>query len=112
MASADFSSSTYASPAPQSTLMSGAGTVLQKNLAQLTSRRNALVLWHAIAGALSWGLGAAALLVLAYRFYLVEYPLLITVVPLALSIVIGARLGLLAKRNTLATALEADEKLG
>ena len=110
MASADISSPTYSPIAPRST--PDAGATLQKNLSRLAARRNALVLWLSIARALSWGLIIAAIPVLAYRFYLVEGAAWIPAIPILLSIAVGIRNGVLARRDAFATALEADEILG
>lgn len=112
MASADISSPTHVSPSTSPRSLQDSGTTLQKNLARLAARRNALVLWLSIARALSWGLGLAALPVLAYRFYLVDGPAWVPAIPVLLSIVAGWRIGMLARRNSFETALEADEKLG
>ena len=110
MASADISSPSYSPIAPRST--PDAGATLQKNLARLASRRNALVLWLSIARALSWGLALAALPVLAYRFYLVDGAAWVPAIPILLSILVGIRSGILARRDAFATALETDEILG
>lgn len=112
MASADISSPPFASPSLGSRSTPGAGATLQKNLARLTARRNGLALWLCIARALSWGLALAALPILAYRFYLMDGPAWIPAIPILLSILVGVRNGMLARRDAFATALETDEKLG
>ena len=109
MASADISSLTLAPPARSTP---DASVTLQANLARLASRRNVVALWLSIARALSWGLGAAALIVLAYRFYLVDGPIWVPAIPIVLSILVGWRIGNMARYDTFEAALEADEKLG
>jgi hypothetical protein len=111
MASADYSSASHNSPFGSTPGTGAAGALLQANLTRLASRRNALVLWRSIAQALSWGLGIAAIFVLAYRFYIVDGPAWIPAIPILFSLGIGLRLGVLQRRGAFCTALEADEKL-
>jgi hypothetical protein len=108
MVSADYSS---ASHAPRAGSTPDAGAVLHSNLLRLAARRNALVVWRSTAHALSWGLAISALLVLAYRFYIVDGPAWVPAIPIALSLLIGWRLGVLQKRDAFGAALETDEKL-
>jgi hypothetical protein len=89
-----------------------ASSTLLANLHKLAARRNALRAWQAMAGALSWGIGLAALMILAYRFYLVDGPAWLPALPILISILLGWRSGVRKRGSTFDAALEADKKLG
>ncbi|MDQ3812415.1 MAG: hypothetical protein M3347_00520 [Armatimonadota bacterium] len=86
--------------------------VLQRNLDRLTVRRNRQRMWKAMTRALTWGVGLAALVVLAYRFYLIDGEWWQPLVIIAFSLVIGYRNGLLQRSGPFAAAMDADRSLG
>lgn len=85
--------------------------VLRHNLDRLAARRNQQRLWQALAQSAVWGVGAATLLVLAYRCYLLDgewwEPLLI----IGAALIIGYRNGLLRRSGAFDAALDADRSL-
>lgn len=111
MATADTTPPAGLAALSTSAASNGAASTLQANLHKLAARRNAVRMWQAVAVALSWGSGAAVLMILAYRFYLVDGAAWMPFIPIVFSLLVGWRNGVLARGSTFVAALEADESL-
>ena len=88
------------------------GTTLQTNLQRLAARRNRRQKWLALAAALTWALGLDTLLLLAYRFHLIDGRAWMLLVPLGLALIVGFIVGNRRSRGAFEAALEADQSLG
>jgi hypothetical protein len=102
MATADFT------PSPS---FSTAST-LQTNLQRIATRRHGVNLFVEVARALTWGLGVAVLMILAYRFYLVDGAVWLPTLPIFSSLFFGWYRGRLCRGSDLEVAIEADGILG
>lgn len=104
MAAADY-------PREAVTSNSDAGAMLHRHLDRLATRRNTLLLWQEITRALCWGAAVAALMVLAYKFYLVDGVWWQPALVVLFSGLIGWRSGVLRRASTFDAALDADQTL-
>lgn len=94
-------------------LVAGAseGVGLRRTLDRLAMRRNRLRFWNEIARALCWGVGFAALGVLAYKFYLLDGEWWMVALPILLSALVGYRNGVMKRAGAFDAALDADQTL-
>jgi hypothetical protein len=85
---------------------------LRRSLDTLAARRNTQQMAVSIARAAVVGVGLAALLMLAHRFYLVDAPWWSPVVLIVAALLIGVRNGTIARAGAFDAALDADRVLG
>lgn len=107
MATAQFPRDAVPQPDSSETILT-----LRRSLDTLATRRNTQQMAVSIARAAVVGIGLAALLMLAHRFYLVDAPWWSPVVLIVAALLIGVRNGTVARAGAFDAALDADRVLG
>ncbi|HEX8237022.1 MAG TPA: hypothetical protein VF600_13775 [Abditibacteriaceae bacterium] len=107
MATAQFPREAVPQPNSSETILT-----LRRSLDSLAARRNTQQMAICVARAAVVGVGLAALLMLAHRFYLVDAPWWSPVVLVVAALLIGVRNGAVARAGAFDAALDADRVLG